>query len=646
MLLNHFGLREDPFGVTPDPRFLFKTRGHGEAITSLVRGIETGRGFMALLAEPGMGKTSLLHMLLEHIGPSARTAFVFQTQCTARELFGYLLADFEVKDLSGDIVTMNWRLNEVLMSEARAGRRCVAIIDEAQNLDDDALEAVRLLSDFETSKSKLLQIVLAGQPGLSERLSSTQQEQLRQRLSSISWLYPLTPEDVPRYIHHRLQVAGCRQAVVFTDQSMEAITEYSGGVPRNINNICFNAMSLCCAEMQERVDLRMVEEVVSDLELRQTKRTPIPNATPTPIKTEFENRRDYGVGRPAEPPAAGAQPRSAAQPRSVDSFKASDRVKQIQFPPQASASVAPSFGYSRESAAVASVSIPELKMDPMPTPVLRDRVRQHRHKSRNGLRMVFAALLLLAPTALLISQFWPIGSANSDGLPPASPHAAKESAPIESTDSLSLVPVPKAPAAASSLAPKASAAAKPQAEKNVRQDPSDVGQSNVERSTRAKPQTLTPAMGSFDPKSRNPEQVAPPTVSTPAGTNSNSKAPPFLVADSSKLPVLRSVPQPPGAATNVMTEESTHTPTRIIRPQYPDLAFKAKVHGDVEVEALVGKDGSVRDVTVIKGHPLLKGAAVDAVRQWRYEPYRFNGRPVEFQVRVIISFKLQNSSRM
>src|SRR5437868_1196666 len=209
MFLDYYRLREQPFGVTPDPRFLYFSPAHREALASLLYGIEAGRGFLALIAQPGMGKTTLLFQFLQHLRGSARTVFVFQTQCNSRELLRYILAELEI-DVSGtwDLVRMHEAFNQGLLREAHAGRKVVIIIDEAQNLTESVLETIRLLSDFETPQRKLLQIILAGQPQLADKLSSRALAQLRQRISIICRLTPLSPEETNHYIEHRLRVAG------------------------------------------------------------------------------------------------------------------------------------------------------------------------------------------------------------------------------------------------------------------------------------------------------------------------------------------------------------------------------------------------------------------------------------------------------
>src|SRR5712671_432169 len=269
MFLKFFGLREQPFGVTPDPRFLYLSPAHREALASVFYGIETGRGFLALIAMPGMGKTTLLFHLLEKFRGTARTAFLFQTQCTSREFMRFLLAELGYETGDHDFVRMHEDFNRHLLQEARAGNRFIVVVDEAQNLDPSVLETIRLLSDFETPRAKLLQIVLAGQPELADKLASRNMAQLRQRVSLVSGLKPFAISDTGNYIQHRLRVAGYQGGNLFTPAALASAAEFTEGIPRNINNFCFSAMSLACALRKTTIDAAIVQEVISDLDISQ-----------------------------------------------------------------------------------------------------------------------------------------------------------------------------------------------------------------------------------------------------------------------------------------------------------------------------------------------------------------------------------------
>jgi general secretion pathway protein A len=268
MFLDFYGLREQPFGVTPDPRFLYLSPTHREALASMFYGIDAERGFLALIAKPGMGKTNLLFHLLQQFRNKARTAFVFQTQCTSREFMRFLLLELGC-EVSGepDLVTMHEQFNRCLLQEAQAGRRFIVVVDEAQNLDPSVLETVRLLSDFETPQAKLLQIVLSGQPELADKLARPSLRQLRQRVSLLSTLAPLPPEEVARYMNHRMRAAGRAEGLPFTGAAVKMIADMSEGIPRNINNICFNALSLGCSLRHRMVDIDVLRQVAADFDL-------------------------------------------------------------------------------------------------------------------------------------------------------------------------------------------------------------------------------------------------------------------------------------------------------------------------------------------------------------------------------------------
>ncbi|TAM84371.1 MAG: PEGA domain-containing protein [Acidobacteria bacterium] len=267
MFLRYYGLSEQPFSMTPDPRYLYLSASHREALASLIYGIETGRGFVSLIAEPGMGKTTLLFQFLERFRNSARTVFLFQTQGDTRQFLSNLISDLGLVPDDRDVSCLQRQLNEILIQEARLGRQFVLVIDEAQNLEDSVLESIRMLSNFETSRSKLMQIVLAGQPPLADKLARPELEQLMQRVSIICRLKPFSEQEVVGYINHRLRIAGYKGGQRFTPDAFSMIAYLSEGIPRNINNICFHALSLGFAKGQKMIDRAVIEEVSSDLEL-------------------------------------------------------------------------------------------------------------------------------------------------------------------------------------------------------------------------------------------------------------------------------------------------------------------------------------------------------------------------------------------
>ena len=266
LFLEYYGLIEQPFGVTPDLRFLYLGAKHRQALDVLNYGTELNRGFLTLIAKPGMGKTSLLFHYLEGLRGKARTVFLFQTDANSTELMRYLLADLGIDGKGMDLPEMRAVLSQVLMGEMEAGRRFVLVIDEAQNLDEKVLESIRLLSNFETPWMKLMQIVLAGQPQLDERFAQPSMAQLRQRVSFAIRIEPFTREEVDLYIDHRLWVAGYKGTPLFSVGARTLIAERSEGIPRVINNMCFCAMSYAWAMKRKTIDRDTMSEVLADLD--------------------------------------------------------------------------------------------------------------------------------------------------------------------------------------------------------------------------------------------------------------------------------------------------------------------------------------------------------------------------------------------
>lgn len=270
MVPQHFQLREQPFGVTPDPKYLYASASHREALASLLYALQSGLGFVSLIAQPGMGKTTLLFEVLSRLRETRTTVFLFQTISTPVDLMRAILIDLGGKEVKEGLVDLQTQLNKILLTQCAARKPVVVIIDEAQNLSDSVLETVRMLSNFETASQKLMQIILAGQPQLAEKLMSAELLQLRQRISIFAHLTPLSMHETASYIHHRLKLAGLEAGTsIFTPSALASIARHSEGIPRNINNLCFNAMSLACALKCTKIDCEIVNEVISDLSVRE-----------------------------------------------------------------------------------------------------------------------------------------------------------------------------------------------------------------------------------------------------------------------------------------------------------------------------------------------------------------------------------------
>jgi type II secretory pathway predicted ATPase ExeA len=285
MFLDFYGLREQPFGMTPDPAYLYSSRTHSEALASLNLGIADTRGFLTLIAEPGMGKTTLLYQLSDELRDSSRIVHLSQTQCNSHEFVEYILQDLGVETKGMGLVRMHGQLNEILFEELLAGKRFVLIVDEAQNLDDSVLETVRMLSNFETHNAKLLQIILAGQPGLAAKLAQPRLSQLRQRVAVLCRLEHFTGEETGLYIEHRLKVAGYSGEPIFDPAAIGLLAKQSKGIPRNINNLCFHSLLLSHARGVRTVTAEIVREAVSRLDLWPLAAEPVTIAevVPTPV---------------------------------------------------------------------------------------------------------------------------------------------------------------------------------------------------------------------------------------------------------------------------------------------------------------------------------------------------------------------------
>lgn len=268
VLYEQFGFRENPFGATPNPRYLYESRTHSEAKASLVIGIECGVGFQALIAPPGMGKTTILFHVLERFQGDAQTALLFQVQGSSHDFLRYLLSELGAGPVPNEMAGMQDAINQLLVKEFHAGRVVILVIDEAQNLNLEVLETIRMLSNFETASEKMLQIILSGQSQLAQTLAKPELAQLCQRVSMFTTLTPFDEEDTKCYIDHRLRLAGYKGPPLFTEEAVSAICKHSQGVPRNINALCFNALLLASSAESPQIDEPSIAEVIRDRDLQ------------------------------------------------------------------------------------------------------------------------------------------------------------------------------------------------------------------------------------------------------------------------------------------------------------------------------------------------------------------------------------------
>jgi general secretion pathway protein A len=268
MYKEYFGLRANPFNVNPDPRYLFLTRHTEEALACLTYGIQSRKGFVLLTGEVGTGKTTLINKLLEWLRlQQVATAFIFNSRLNVTQFLDFTMADFQIPCESRLKSQILLRLYNWLLDRYRAGETAVLIVDEAQNLSDEVLEEIRLLTNLETFTEKLLQIVLVGQPELERKLRQPNLRQLRQRLTLRAKTHPLTLEETQAYVAQRLRIAGANGQPIFDPEAVTLVHRFSAGIPRVINLLCEHALVSTFVDQQKTVSPTVVEAVARDFDL-------------------------------------------------------------------------------------------------------------------------------------------------------------------------------------------------------------------------------------------------------------------------------------------------------------------------------------------------------------------------------------------
>lgn len=262
MYLNFFGFKEQPFNVTPDPKFLYFGESYQDALAYLVYGIRMRKGFVVLTGEIGIGKTTVINALLERLDDSHRVAHLVHSNMSLKDMLRFIFRDFQL-DASGKSKSeLLLTLQDFLIRLDQKGGNAVLIIDEAQNLRSWQLEEIRLLSNIETAKRKLIQIVLVGQPELLQLMNSDELRQFKQRITLHFHLKSLTRDEVEAYIEHRVKMSGYEGRKLFDDGALDEIDKFSEGIPRLVNTLCDRVLIKACVSGHRKIDKKLVRQVI------------------------------------------------------------------------------------------------------------------------------------------------------------------------------------------------------------------------------------------------------------------------------------------------------------------------------------------------------------------------------------------------
>ena len=270
MYLQFFNLKKEPFQITPDPSFLYLTRGHEQALASIIYGVEKRKGFVLIIGAVGVGKTTILRAYLEKVEKETlKTIYLFNSTISYNNLLKHLLREFDAEPVSDVTCEMVDQLYQILIYEYSQGRNVLLLIDEAQNMPVDTLESLRMLSNLESTNEKLLQIVFSAQPEFEKTMDLAELKQLKQRVALKAIISPLTKEEGLTYIHHRLKKAANKESIIFTPHALKEIVSVAKGIPRVINVLCDNSLITAFGYGKQKVDIAVVKEIIRDFGMQK-----------------------------------------------------------------------------------------------------------------------------------------------------------------------------------------------------------------------------------------------------------------------------------------------------------------------------------------------------------------------------------------
>jgi TonB family protein len=593
--LRHFGFRESPFGVTPDPDFLFWTRMHNAALQAIISSIESNLGFSVLLGNPGTGKTSLLFHLLSLYRESARTAFVFQTQCKPHDLVRHIASELDLAVPRRDEVSLHQKLNGMLLEEARAGRKVLIVIDEAQNLQASSFEAVRLLSDFETGHSKLLNIVFSGSPQLGATLQTPELSQLAQRISTVARLQPFREDEVKDYVRFRLSVvASSSVQEIFSSESLAEVAYRSEGLPRIINAICYRALMLAYTQGQTSVSRELVRKAVKDLDLSE------PGNRDSGTALQFQKFESSSHSNGGTGSIAG---RSAQSPRPL----AQTFTETVPLP-----------GFDAKSFTPTSPSPPAVKHDSgwRDRPVAAKADRRGRIGVPELIRFKTAAwhryrsTVMIAALVLLACVSW-VGWNQLRAKPGTSEKDSVQRQAQQSEPAIKMDETENEVPQSSVQQPNRGATELPPTNSNIHQPAGD----QLPPSTDVGRNLLIPSK--IPSHSATPIEPSSPNIAISMSTSSGKLAQ-LATAGRTALPLLEASE---GRGSSRPRASFSLQPVKIVKPEYPAKARLWHIEGEVQVELAIDRNGNVSRVRALTGNATLAQAAEEAARQWKYAPY-------------------------